>query len=637
MISLTNVALRRGEQLLFQNVSLTIARGDKVGIVGANGSGKTSLFSLLTGRLDADQGSVDLPADTRLAWMEQEVVPSAASAVDFVLSGDAEYMQLANALAEAEATDNYQRIGELHDRMAAIDGYSARARAEQLMVGLGFAQDELEAPMNSFSGGWQIRLGLGRTLMQPSDLLLLDEPSNHLDLDAILWLSNWIRDYSGTLLLISHDRTFLDECVDRIASVHGQTIELYPGNYSAFERIKAARLAEQQVSYEKQQRQIGHMQDFVRRFRAKATKARQAQSRLKALERMELIAPAHVDSPFQFDIPMADRISSPLLQIEDADLGYDASVLDDVNISIYPEDRIGLLGHNGAGKSTLLKSLAGRISLKGGVRREGQNLRAGYFSQQQVDSLDLDRSAYDHIQDLAPEVEGQKIRNYLGGFDFHGDRVNEPVRNFSGGEKARVALAIVTFLRPNLLLMDEPTNHLDMEMCQALTMALQDFCEPRTWPRAWPGGAIVLISHDQHLLANTVDQFLLVDNGQVQAYDGDLGDYRSRLFKEDKPRKAKGDDQPASAPAAATPRHGHKASRQLRTRIRTLEQRLERLQRKFQEVETALSEPDVYDKDGGATLQRLLRERLELTAEIETVENDWLVQSDELEAMEQGG
>ncbi len=638
MITLNDIALRRGQQLLYDHVSFTIARGDKVGLVGANGCGKTSLFALLTGELEADQGRVELPTDTRLALMAQEVVPTPEPAVDYVLAGDAELVRVNEALAAAEASGDFERIGGLHDELAAIDGYSARARAEQLMVGLGFAQDELEKPMSDFSGGWQIRLNLARTLMQPSDLLLLDEPSNHLDLDAVLWLTGWIRHYPGTLLLISHDRTFLDETVTRIASVGGGTVELFPGNYSAFETIRAARLAEQQVNYEKQQRAIAHMQDFVRRFKAKASKARQAQSRVKAIERMERIAPAHVDSPFSFEIPMADKVSEPLLALDGAQLGYEVPVLDGVKLSIMPEDRIGLLGHNGAGKSTLLKTLANQIPILGGERRTGRNLKLGYFSQQQVDSLDLARSAFEHVLALDPTVSDQRARDYLGGYDFHGDRVSEPVGNFSGGEKARLALALVAFQQPNLLLLDEPTNHLDMEMCQALTMALQSYCEPQTWPNAHPGGAIVLISHDQHLLANTVDEFLLVADGRVQRYEGDLDDYRAYANGAPAaPAASEGSQQPVeavsnSSAAPKAPRN-HKAARQLRTRLRTNEGRLERLQRKLVEVETELAAPDLYERDSGPSLQQLLRDQLELKEQIEALEEEWLELSTELEAL----
>ncbi|MCH2567374.1 MAG: ATP-binding cassette domain-containing protein [Pseudomonadales bacterium] len=633
MITLTNVALRRGEQLLFQDVSCTIAKGDKVGLVGANGTGKSSLFALIQGELEADEGQMDLPGSLRSACMAQEVVPSDEPAVDYVLAGDEQVASIYGALAEAEAHDEYDRVAELHDQLAGVDGYSARARAEQLLVGLGFSQSELNLPMRSFSGGWQIRMNLARTLMKRSDLLLLDEPTNHLDLDAILWFTDWIRSYDGTMVLISHDRAFLDDCVGRIASLHQQRIELFPGNFAAFERIKAERLAQQQSHYEKQQRQIAHMQDFVRRFRAKATKARQAQSRLKAMERMEAIAPAHVDSPFEFDIPQADKISSPLLQFEDAILGYEEPVLRDVTFSIFPENRIGLLGHNGAGKSTFIKSLAEQLPLLAGVRRQGQNLRLGYFSQQQVDSLVMQRSAFDHIQRLDTKATGQSIRNYLGGYNFHGDRVGEPVSNFSGGEKARLALAMVAYQRPNLLLLDEPTNHLDMDMCQALTVAISAFCEPRTWPQAWPGGAIMLISHDQHLLANVVDEFLIIEHGRVEFFDGDLADYRDRLLgRQEEKRRAPSQKSRATAQGASG-NVDHRAGRQLRTRLKTIEKQLERLQRKMNDVESELAKPDIYDRDTGTSLNQLLRDQLVLREQMDDLEAEWLEKSAELEEL----
>lgn len=635
MITLTNVALRRGEQLLFRDVSCTIARGDKVGLVGANGSGKSSLFALLLGELESDEGQLDLPGGVQMACMAQEVMPTDDPAVDYVLAGDEQVASIFAALADAESGEEYDRIAELHDQLAAADGYSARARAEQLLMGLGFVQDELTAPMQSFSGGWQIRMNLARTLMKPSDLLLLDEPTNHLDLDAILWFTDWIRSYDGTLILISHDRAFLDDCVGRIASLDQQRIELFPGNFAAFERIKAERLAQQQSHYEKQQRQIAHMQDFVRRFRAKATKATQAQSRLKAMERMEVIAPAHVDSPFDFDVPQADKISSPLLQFEDADLGYDDPVLREVTFSIFPENRIGLLGHNGAGKSTFIKSLAEQLPLLSGVRRQGQNLQLGYFSQQQVDSLVMERSAFDHIQKLDAKAADQSIRNYLGGYNFQGDRVSEPVSNFSGGEKARLALAMVAYQRPNLLLLDEPTNHLDMDMCHALTVAIQAFCEPSTWPKARPGGAIMLISHDQHLLANVVDEFFLIEDGRVVVFDGDLADYRDRLLgrPDDKRRERPAESQPGMARDASA-KADHRAGRQLRTRLKTIEKQLERLQRKMSSVESELSQSDVYERDTGISLNQLLRNQLELREQIDGLEAEWLEKSAELEELD---
>ncbi len=619
MLSFTNLALRRGTDLLFEGVSFTIHSGRKVGFIGANGAGKTSLFKMIIGELEADQGSLDFPSDLRIAHMAQEVIAIDQSAIDYVLSGDSVLTKINAEIARVESEENFHELAGLHEQLDSIDGYSARARAEQLMVGLGFEQNDFNKPLKEFSGGWRIRLNLGRTLMKPSDLLLLDEPTNHLDLDAILWLSNWLKQYQGVLLLVSHDREFLDECVENIAYLHNKTIELFTGNYSQFESIKAARLAEHQSSYLKQQREIKHMQDFVRRFRAKATKARQAQSRIKALERMEVIAAAHVDSPFHFKIPPAEKSSDPLLTLEMADLGYETPVLNKIRLSLHPGDRFGLLGHNGAGKSTLIKSFSGEIPLLGGLRTEGLNLVPGYFSQHQIDDLDLTQSAFNHIQEMDPGYTEQNIRRFLGSFNFHGDKVKEAVATFSGGEKARLALAIIAFKKPNLLLMDEPTNHLDMEMRQALTVALQSF-----------SGALLLISHDRHLLANTVNQFLLVDEGKIEPFDGNLSDYRKKVL--------------ASASIAtervrvittkpAVRKQDHKKSKQLRTRIGTMEKRLERLQRKLSEVETHLAAPDSYKEDEGSALHALIRDQVELKDQINEIENQWLDLNADLEAL----
>ena len=508
MLTLNNVALRRGVDLLFQEARLTIHRGNKVGLIGANGSGKSSLFQAILGHLDTDQGAIDLPDNVQIAHMAQEVPGSQELALDYVLAGDTRYVSVTAALKEAEASEAFEELAGLHETLDAIDGYSAPARAAQLMSGLGFQPEDAQRPLNDFSGGWRIRLNLAQTLMCPSDLLLLDEPTNHLDLDAIIWLAEWIGKYPGTLLLISHDREFLDECVGHIAYLYGGTIELFTGNYSAFEKLKAERLALQQSNYDKQQREIAHMQDFVRRFRAKATKARQAQSRLKALERMELIAPAHIDSPFSFEISTQEKVSTPLVSLSDATLGYADAVLNNVNLTFLPGDRIGLLGINGAGKSTLIKTLKGELPLLRGDLTNGANLSTAYFSQHQLDDLILEQSALMHLYELGRslgELPGeQDARNFLGGFNFHGDKVLEPVDTFSGGEKARLALALIAYTKPNLLLMDEPTNHLDIEMRQALTIALQSY-----------SGALVLVSHDRHLMTNTVDQFLLISAGYV--------------------------------------------------------------------------------------------------------------------------
>ncbi len=624
MLTLNNVALRRATDLLFQNATVTIHRGNKVGLIGANGSGKSSLFQAILGNLDTDQGIIDLPDNVRIAHMAQEVPGSDDLALDYVLAGDSRYQSVTQALAEAEASEAFDQIAGLHEQLDAIDGYSAPARAQQMMSGLGFKPEDAQRPLSDFSGGWRIRLNLAQTLMSPSDLLLLDEPTNHLDLDAIIWLAEWIRKYPGTLLLISHDREFLDECVGYIAYLHGGTIELFTGNYSTFEAIKAERLALQQSSYEKQQREVAHMQDFVRRFRAKATKARQAQSRLKALERMELIAPAHVDSPFSFEISTQEKVSTPLISLSDAILGYSEPVLKRVNLTFLPGDRIGLLGVNGAGKSTLIKTLKGELPLLEGSLTNGANLSTAYFSQHQLDDLNLGETALTHLYELGRslgEIPGeQQARNFLGGFNFHGDKVLDAVDTFSGGEKARLALALIAYTKPNLLLMDEPTNHLDIEMRQALTVALQSY-----------HGALVLVSHDRHLMINTVDQFLLIAAGQVQEYSGDMADYRSRVLPTVQPEP----DQKRSETTQTTKeKRPGKAARQLRTRIKTMDERMARLHRKLDEVNDQLSDPEIYNDHENPNLQSLLRDQVSLKSELEELEAEWLLVSEELETLE---
>lgn len=623
MLSLNDVSLRRGSDVLIQDANFTIHRGARVGLIGANGSGKTSLFHLILGDLDCDTGSLDLPGGTRLAHMAQEVAGTAQPAIDYVLAGDSELARISEAIADAEAQQSFDHIAALHEQLDNIDGYSARARAEQLMAGLGFQPEDTHRPLTDFSGGWRIRLNLARTLLQPSDLLLLDEPTNHLDLDAMLYLVEWIQQYPGTLLLISHDREFLDDCVNQVLFLHGCRLELFTGNYTAFERIRAERLALQQGQYEKQQREIAHMQSFVRRFKAKATKAKQAQSRVKALERMALIAPAHVDSPFSFEVLSQEKVSVPLLTLQEASLGYQAVVLSNVNLTLLPGDRYGLLGVNGAGKSTLIRSLLGDLPLLAGNRTPGLNLNIAYFSQHQADELDLHASAVEHLARLSDALgdrqREQALRTFLGGFNFTGDKVLESVGTFSGGEKARLALALITYRKPNLLLMDEPTNHLDIDMRQALTVALQSF-----------EGALIVVSHDRHLLANSVDQFLLVDDGNVTQFEGDLETYRRHIVAggdksagERKPPPEQGPKQPAARPG--------RDARQIRTRLRTLESTLERLQRKLAEVERALSDPDLYANRDHPDLQRLLRDQLALRTQLDAAEEDWLALSDELE------
>ena len=618
MLSFSNLALRRGSHKLFKAVSFTIHSDRKVGLVGANGTGKTSLFKMILGELTPDEGNYKYSPDLRISHLAQEVPATDDVSIDYVLAGDLKLWQVKTEIYQAEKNEDFEKLGDLHSMYESLNGYAAQSKAEQLMVGLGFGQEDFVKPLKDFSGGWRVRLNLARALMQPSDLLLLDEPTNHLDLDAIIWLGDWIKRFKGALLLISHDREFLDECVDSIAYLNNKTIELFSGNYSQFEILKASRLAEHESNYKKQQKEVAHIQDFIRRFRAKATKARQAQSRIKALEKMELIAPAHIDSPFSFAIPQAKKVSSPLLSLDEADLGYNSCILHNISFNLHPGDRIGLLGPNGAGKSTLMKSLVGDIPLLAGVLSKGAHLKIGYFSQHQVDDLKLDLSALNHIQLLNREVSEQSIRTYLGGFNFKGDKVNDSVNLFSGGEKARLALAMIAFQRPNLLLMDEPTNHLDMDMRQALTIALQSF-----------GGAIILTSHDRHLLTNNVDSFFLVDKGTVKEFEGDLKDY-SKYIKS-------GELIPIELSVEGninqlTRKESKEDPRQIRKDVKVIEKRLKRLQRKLNEVETIIGSPETYQEEKKSELQDILRDQLELKEAIEEAELEWVALNTILEA-----
>ncbi len=518
MIRITNLTLARGNKPLLEEAALTVHAGHRVGLIGANGSGKSSLFALLRGEIDADAGEVSLPASWVIGHVAQETPAVTVPAIEFVLDGDTELRAVERALAEADANAGTagEHLAELHQRYEAIDGYSARARAATLLSGLGFPGSRHGDSVARFSGGWRMRLNLAQALMTRSDLLLLDEPTNHLDLDAVLWLEEWLQRYAGTLLLVTHDRDFLDAVVTSIVHLDGRKLRLYSGNYTQFEREHALALAQQQAAYAKQQRQIAHLRSYIDRFRAKATKAKQAQSRIKTLERMELIAAAHVDSPFSFAFPATEIRARQLVKFDHATLGYAGKpVVTGVNWAILPGERIGLLGPNGAGKSTLLRSIAGELPLLGGERLTVPGLRIGYFAQHQLEQLRLDESALWHLRRLEPATREQELRDFLGGFDFRGERVVAPVSEFSGGEKARLTLALLVRQRPNLLLLDEPTNHLDIEMREALTEALQDY-----------EGALIVVAHDRHLLRATADELWLVTDGALTAFEGDLDDYR---------------------------------------------------------------------------------------------------------------
>ncbi|MDC1149536.1 ATP-binding cassette domain-containing protein [Gammaproteobacteria bacterium] len=620
MLSFNNLELVLGGKTLFDDVSLTIHHHQKVGLVGANGTGKTSLFKVIKKEIEVDQSTVSFPNDLRISYLAQEVPASDEIALQYVLSGDYRLIEIQHEIELAEKQEKFELLAELYETYSALDGYSAKSKAEQLMAGLGFKSEDFSKSLKDFSGGWRVRLNLAKTLMQPSDLMLLDEPTNHLDLDAILWLSNWIKSFPGALILISHDRDFLDDCVSSIAHLYRQSIELYSGNFTQFEILRAAKLAEIQSNFIKQQKEVAHMQSFINRFKAKATKARQAQSRVKALEKMELIAPAHIDSPFNFTISETEKISNPLISLSESNLGYDNPILSKINLTIAPGDRIGLLGPNGAGKSTLIKSIVGSIPVLDGDREIGSNFRVGYFSQHQVDDLDLSISAFTHIQRLDETKTEKQIRTYLGGFNFKGDKVKDPIHLFSGGEKARLAFAIISYQKPNILLMDEPTNHLDMEMRHALTIALQAF-----------KGAILLISHDRHLLNSSVDHFYLVDNGGVDLFNGDLDDYKNYILdikstgiketkKKSKTSKEDRDD-------------NTKLLKSLSTDISKLEKRLLRLNAKLEEANLKLADPNLYKDDSADNLQDLIRNQLELSNEVELADQQWMDKVTQLESL----
>jgi len=632
MIQLSNIRLRRGPEILLDDTGVTLFPGHKIGLVGANGSGKSTLFSLFRGELSLDAGDFSLPSNWVIAHMAQEFSGLERSALDFVLDGDREFRAAEAAVAQAEADNDGQAIAQAHAAYDNADGYTARARAGELLNGLGFSADVHDKPASAFSGGWRVRLGLAQALMCPSDLLLLDEPTNHLDLEAVIWLEDWLRRYQGTLLLVSHDREFLDAVVDEILHIEHQRLNYYSGNYSAFEEQRAADLARQQAMFEKQQREITHMQKFVDRFRYKATKAKAAQSRIKAMERMEKLAPAHVDSPFNFEFPAPRRAGNPLIKMEGVRLGYgDSAILDEVDLTIGPGDRIGLLGPNGAGKSTLIQALAGDLAPQAGEIHRGANLDIGYFAQHQLEQLDLEASPLTHLQRLAPKTSEQALRNFIGGFAFHGDMATGPVAPLSGGEKARLVLALLVWQAPNLLLLDEPTNHLDLEMRHALTMALQGF-----------EGAVITVSHDRHLLNSTVSAYTLVCDGQVREFDGDLSDYRRWLDerrqagnaarRDAAPAKAKTLDRKAARQAAAKQRQ---ALKPLRDQVSRLMKAIEQRNQKLKTLETELADPNIYDAEEKDRLTRLLKEQATLKQELESLEADWMAAEEAVEAAQQ--
>ncbi|MBF8179417.1 ATP-binding cassette domain-containing protein [Herminiimonas contaminans] len=650
----------RGVKPLFDSVDVTLNPGDKIGLIGANGAGKSSLFGMLRGELHADLGTIDFPAKWRVAYVAQETPPLERSAIDYAIDGDVTLRRLEEELAflesEPDTADNGTLIGELYSALADADAYTVRSRAEQLLLGLGFTMAQMDQPVASFSGGWRMRLNLAQALMCPSDLLLLDEPTNHLDLDAIIWLEDWLKRYAGTLIVISHDRDFLDGVVNVIVHIDERKLKRYSGNYSDFERQRAAQLILAQSAIEKQARQRAHLESFINRFKAKASKARQAQSRIKALSKMEELAPLRAAAEFSFEFREPANAPNPMLVMEDVDAGYriedekdysitEKKIVSGINFSLQIGQRIGLLGVNGAGKSTLIKTIAGELQPLNGTSQFGKGLAIGYFAQHQVEMLRHDESPLWHLMHIAPTVREQELRNFLGSFNFNGNMVTSKIAPFSGGEKARLALALIVWQRPNLLLLDEPTNHLDLETREALTMALAQF-----------EGTLVVVSHDRHLLRATTDQFIIVADGKLQPFDGDLDDYKDWLFKTKldaknaaananlPPVKEKSASPvaPATTVSAVDKREQKKLEaeerQKLAARRKPIEQKIKKLEEQIAKrnaqkasVDEKLADPLIYDAANKKELKQLLADQTFYTKEVTQLEAEWLEQQEALE------
>jgi ATP-binding cassette subfamily F protein 3 len=659
MIRFTQVSLMRGVKPLLELVDVTLNPGDKIGLIGANGAGKTSLFGLLRNELHADQGEIDFPSKWRMAYVAQETPPLERAALDYAIDGDVTLRKLEAELARLEGEPanaaNGIQIGELHSALADADAYTVQSRGEQLLLGLGFSLSQMQQPVASFSGGWRMRLNLAQALMCPSDLLLLDEPTNHLDLDAILWLEDWLKRYAGTLIIISHDRDFLDGVVNVIVHIDERKLKRYSGNYSSFERQRAAQMILAAGAIEKQNRQRSHLESYINRFKAQATKARQAQSRMKALAKMEELAPLRAAAEFSFEFREPLNAPNPLLVLEDVNAGYhiknehgdqvaEKTIVTGINFSLQIGQRIGLLGVNGAGKSTLIKTIAGELLPLSGDAVIGKGLSIGYFAQHQVEMLRHDESPLWHLAKIAPTVREQELRNFLGGFNFPGNMVTSSIKPFSGGEKARLALALIVWQRPNLLLLDEPTNHLDLETREALTIALAQF-----------EGTLVVVSHDRHLLRATTDQFIIVADGKLQPFDGDLDDYRDWMFKTKLgkgttvlPAPEKAADYPVASPISAGPAVDRRDQKRLeaeeRQRITALkkpiENRIKRLEEQIAKrntqkaaIDSQLAEPAIYEAANKAKLKLLMADQTFFTKDLAQLEADWLEQQDQLEKL----
>lgn len=647
MIVFSSLTIRRGTDVLLDNITATINPGQKIGLVGKNGCGKSSLLLLLKNELDADAGNVTLPTNWTLAWVNQETPALSTSALEYVIDGDREYRELEVSLQAANEKNDGHAIATVHSQLDAIGGWSIRARAASLLHGLGFIQKELQDPVSNFSGGWRMRLNLAQALLCRSDLLLLDEPTNHLDLDTIIWLENWLKSYTGTLILVSHDRDFLDPVVDKIFHIDQKKLFEYTGNYTSFEQQRATKLAQQQLAYLHQKQKIDHLQHFVDRFRAIASKAKQAQSRVKMLEKIERLTPAHLDSPFNFTFFPSGTLANPLLDMEKVSAGYEQKViLNNIKLNLVPGSRVGLLGRNGAGKTTLIKLISNELKPFEGKMTLAKGVKVGYFAQHQLELLHIASSPLEHLARIAARHSEQQLRDYLGGFDFRGSRVTQPISHFSGGEKARLVLALIVWQRPSLLLLDEPTNHLDLDMRHALTKALINF-----------DGAILLVSHDRHLLRATTDELLLVHEGKVETFDGDLDDYQKWLNDQQKNRQT----QPTSICNDSTnmtkqeenteykinqqSTHSKESRKEqkkqameqrirlqpLRKKIEIVEKEMLKLQKQLRDIENTLLEKELYEKARKAELIKLLQNQADRKSELEHYESEWLSVNEQLE------
>lgn len=626
MLTLSNARVRRGPQVLLDEATVTIFRAEKIGIVGRNGCGKSTLLALIRGELAPDAGEYTAPAGLAIAWVAQELPDTDAPLLQYILDGDLELRAVETDLARARELGEGTREASLHARYEALSGYAAASRAAQLAAGLGFDNADLTRAVREFSGGLRMRANLARALMRRSDLLLLDEPTNHLDLDALLWLQEWLRGYRGTLLLVSHDREFLDAIVGRILHIEGARLRAYAGNYSAFETQHAAHAQRSAALAAQQRREAAHIESFVARFRAKASKARQVQSRLKWLARLGTIAHQHTEAEFEWEFAAPAKLPRPLVTLERVSAGYGARpVLRDVSVSLNPGDRLGILGRNGAGKSTLMRLLAGELAPLAGARESAPDLGAGFLAQLELEQLDAGGTA---LEELMRRGGGplrswtrQQCRDHLGRFGFHGERVFEPTANFSGGERARLALAILVARRPNLLLLDEPTNHLDLAMRHTLLLALQEF-----------PGAVVVVSHDRALLRGACDRFVLVAEGTVAGFDGDLEDYAAWLGEH---RGTPAADAPGGGPSRRERRRLEAEARQrlspLRSEQQRLEARLTELAGERVRIEALLADPATYTATPRAEQQQLSRRHGELSAQTATLEERWLEVMSELE------